>query len=79
MNIYIYIYACVLSHSAVSNSFATAWTAAHQAPLSVAFPRQEYVAKPSSGDISDPGIEPSSPVAPALAGGLFTIVPPGKP
>ena len=28
--------------SVVSDSFATAWTAAHQAPLSMGFSRQEY-------------------------------------
>ena len=32
----------VLSHSVVSDSFATPWTVDHQAPLSVWFPRQEY-------------------------------------
>ena len=32
----------------------------------------EWVAMPSSGDLPDPGIEPSSPMSPALAGGLFT-------
>ena len=36
---------------------------AHQAPLSMGFPRQEYwsgLPFPSPGDIPDPGIEPSS-------------------
>ena len=32
-----------------------------------------------SGDLPDPGIELVSTVSPALAGGFFTIVPPGKP
>ena len=27
---------------AVSDSFLTPWTVAHQAPLSIGFPRQEY-------------------------------------
>ena len=43
------------------NSFATPWTVAHQAPLSMGFPRQEYWSGlPCSlpGDILDPGIEP---------------------
>ena len=31
---------------------------------------------PSPEDLPDPGIEPASPVSPALAGGLFTIAPP---
>ena len=28
--------------------------------------------------LADPGINPSPPVCPALAGGFFTTVPPGK-
>ena len=31
------------------------------------------------GDLPDPGIEPASLASPALAGGFFTTVPPGKP
>ena len=30
-------------------------------------------------DLPDPGIEPASPVFPALVGGFFTTQPPGKP
>ena len=40
---------------------ATPWTVAHQAPLSMGFPRQEYwtgLPFPLPGDLSDPGIEP---------------------
>ena len=33
----------------------------------------------SPGDLPDPGIEPGSPVSPALAGGFFTTEPHGKP
>ena len=32
----------LFSHSAIANSFAAPWTIAHQAPLSLGFPRQEY-------------------------------------
>ena len=63
----------------MSDSFATPWTVAHQAPLSMGFPRQEYwsgVPLPSPGDLPDPGIEPASL---ALAGGFFATVPLGKP
>ena len=70
----------VLSHSVVSDS-GTPWLAARQAPLSVGFPRQEYQSGlpfPPSGDLPDPGIEPTSPESPALAGGFFTPEPPGK-
>ncbi|ELR53618.1 hypothetical protein M91_05555, partial [Bos mutus] len=49
---------------------------AHQAPLSMGFPRQEYwsggLPFPSPGDLTDPGIEPTSLLSPALAGGFFT-------
>ena len=58
--------------------FAVPWTVARQAPLSVGLPTQEHCSGlpfPLPGDLSDPGIKPASP---ALAGGLFTIVPPGK-
>ena len=44
--------------------FATPWTIAHQAPLSMGFSRQEYwsgVPFPSPGDLHDPGIERVSP------------------
>ena len=39
----------------------------------------EWVALPSSRDLSDPGIEQASLTSPALAGGFFTIRAPGKP
>ena len=61
--------------------FVTPWTAALQASLSMGFPRQEYWSGfPSSspGHLPDPGTEPTSPLAPALAGGFFTTEPPGK-
>ena len=52
----------------VPDSFATPWTVAHQVPLSIGFPRQEYQSGwplPSPGDPPNPGIET------ALAGGFF--------
>ena len=45
----------------MSDSFVTLWTIAHQAPLSMGFPRQQYwtgLPFPSSGALSDPGIKP---------------------
>ena len=45
--------------------FATPWTVAYQAPLSMGFSRQEYwsgLPFPSPGDLPNPGIEPGSPV-----------------
>jgi len=44
--------------------FATPWTVAHQAPLSMEFSRQEYwsgLPCPSPGDLPNPGIKPRSP------------------
>ena len=55
---------------------------AHQAPLSMEFSRQEYssgLSFPSPEDLPDLGIELESPASPALASGLFTTAPPGKP
>ena len=59
--------------------FATPWTVAHQAPLSMGFSRQEYwsgLPFPSPGDLPNPGIEPWSP---ALQADGLSSEPPGKP
>ena len=43
--------------------FVTPWTVAHQAPLSMGLPRQEYWSGfpfPSPGDLPNPGIKPNS-------------------
>ena len=72
---------CVKSLSHV-RLFATPWTVARQAPLSVGFSSQEYwsgLLFPPPGDLPDPGLEPVSLVSPALAGRFFTTEPPGKP
>ena len=61
--------------------FATSWTVAGQAPLSMGFSRQEYwseLAFSPPGDLPDPGIKPTSLTFPALAGVFFTTAPPGK-
>ena len=66
----------------MSDSFETTRTVARQAPLSTEFSRQEYrsgLAFPTPGDLSNSGIKPENPVAPAEAGGFFTTEPPGKP
>ena len=63
----------------MSDSFATPGTVAHQAPLSIGFPKLEYrsgLPFPSPGDLPDPGFKPASP---ALAEGFFTPGPPEKP
>ena len=64
--------ACMLSRVRL---FAALWTVALQAPLSMGFPRQEYwrgLPFPPPGHLPNPGIEPTSPAAPAMAGGFFT-------
>ena len=46
------------------------------------FSRQGYwsgLPYPFPGDLPNPGIKPVSLVSPALAGGFFSAVPPGKP
>jgi len=63
------MHVCVLSHVQL---FATPWTVAQQAPLSM----ESGLLFTSPGDLPNPGIKPTSP---ALAGGFFTTEPPGKP
>ena len=61
-------YVCVISRFWL---FVTPRTAAHQAPLSMEFSRQEYwsgLPFPAPGSLPDPGIEVASP---SLAGGFF--------
>ena len=55
--------------------FATLWTIAHQAPLSMEFSRHEYcngLPCPSPGHLPHPGIEPASLISPTSAGGFLT-------
>ena len=55
--------------------YATPWTVAQEAPMSMGFSRQEYQSGlpcPSLGDLPDPGIKPVSLTSPAMAGGFFT-------
>ena len=63
---------CLLSHVRL---FAAMWEAARQAPLSMGFSRQKYwsvLPCPLPGDLPDPGMEPSSVMSSALAGGFLT-------
>ena len=51
---YIYVYVCTCS---VMSDSATSWTAAHETPVSMGFPRQEYwsgLPFPSPGESSQP-------------------------
>ena len=54
--------------------FATPWTVAHQAPLSMGFPKEEYWSAlpfPPPGDLLNPRIKPMSP---ALARDSFLFI-----
>ena len=68
----------MFSHQVMSDSVSPQ-TVAHQAPLPMGFPRQEYwsgLSFASPGDLPDPGIEPRPP---ALQADALTSEPPGKP
>ena len=63
----------------VSDFFATPWTVACQASLSLGFSRQEYwngLPFPSPGDLPNPGFELGSPT---LQADSLPSEPPGKP
>ena len=71
-------WACV-SPSGVVQLFATPWSVAHQAPLSIGFSRQEYwsgLSFPSLGYLPKSGIEPRSSTLQAVS--LLSKLP-GKP
>ena len=68
---WVYAHVCLVMSDSV-----TPWTVAHQAPLSTEFSRQEHwsgLPFPTPGNLPDPGIESTSLVSPALAGGFLTI------
>ena len=59
----------------------TTQTVAHQAPLSMGFPRQEYWSgflRPPPGALSDPGVESASPVSTTLQADSLLIEPSGN-
>ena len=61
---------CVFTHA---HLFRPPWTAAHQAPLSTGFSRQEYrsgLPFTSPGDLPDPGVKPTARVC-CTAGRLY--------
>ena len=73
------VYVCAQSLSCVC--FATTWTVAHKAPMSMGLFRQEYWSELPflpPGDLPHLGIKPMFPMAPTLAGIFSTTEPPGK-
>ena len=77
-----FFFVCVYAQSLSRvRLFATPGTVAHQAPLSMGFSRQECWSElpfPLPGALPDSGIQLTFLASPALAGGCFTTVPPGK-
>ena len=66
---------CMLNHFSCVRLFATLWTVALQAPLSMGLSRQEYwsgLPCPPPRDLPDPGIELTSHYVSCNAGGFFT-------
>ena len=66
---------CMLSYFRRVRLFATRWTVAHQAPLSMWFSRQEYWSAflwPPPGYLPDQWTESPYLASPTLAGGFFT-------
>ena len=68
----------VLSHVRL---FVPLWSVAHQAPLSMGYSRQEYwsgLPFPPLGYLPDPGMEPLSPMSPALQADSLPVRLPGS-
>ena len=82
---HIYIVRCVsvcVSGFSCVQLFVTLQTVAHQAPLSMGFPRQECwngLPCSPSGDLADPGIEPTFLMSPAFWQVLYHQHHPGSP
>ena len=71
----------VLGRFSCLQLFATLWTVARQAPLSMGFCRQEYwsgLPCPPPGDLPEPGIKPVSLVSLALQADSLATQPRGK-
>ena len=71
----------MLSHFSLVQLFATPWTVACQAPLSMGFSRQEYwsgLPFPTPGDLPNTGIETVSLTSLYWQVGSLPLAPPGK-
>ena len=72
----------MLSHFSPVQFFATPWTAAHQAPLSMGFSRQKCwsgLPYPLPGDFPNPGIRPCLLHLLQWQASSLRLAPPGKP
>ena len=72
----------MLNHLSHVRLFATQWTVACQAPLSMGFSRQEYWSElpcPPPGDLPNPGTKPRSPGSPALQADSLPLIHWGRP
>ena len=72
---WVHVHAWVLT---LLRLFATPWTVACQAPLSMEFARQKYwrgLPFPTPGDLPNPGIKPASPASSPLVGRFFITAP----
>ena len=61
---------------AVTSAFVTPWAVTLEAPLCKGLSRQAHWRElpfPSPGDLPHPGMEPATPVSPALAGGFSPL------
>jgi len=60
LSIHVCVCVCLTSRSVMFDSLRPPWTVAHQASLSMGFPRQEYWSGwpfSSAGDLLDPGTD----------------------
>ena len=76
-----FMHVCMLSHSVMSDSLQLHGLEPARLLCPLDFPDKKYwsgLPFPPPRDLPDPGIEPGSPVSPALAGGFSTTEPPGK-
>ena len=69
----------MLSHFSNVQHWMTPWTVAHQAHLSMRFPRQVGCYAVLQGNLPDPGIKPTSLCLLHWQVGSLPRVPPGKP
>ena len=72
----------MLSHFSCVQLFATPWTVAHQAPLSMGISRQEQRSElpcPPPGDLPNPGIKPRLLHLLRWQGSSLPLAPPGLP